>query len=395
MEMLSLNPESYKNVSIESALNSRVSTGGWKGIERGGEVGSQPLTRDQVEFVFWCLSHTPQISKEPIVIEYDEKKFDRKTLTFDGEKIALEPKQYKSIKCPTIRIKWATTKKFREIAYSTDIENAYWLEWGMGQEMVQVAGAIAQVGVNLIGGTYVDLAPMKPNLTREPPQNYIKGNLPEPLRDGKNSAVECIEKWKHSKTFKQERISQSQLGQLLWAAYGCTPHQTNRFSRHGNIGFEGQGKTIPSASAVYSISIYVINQKGMFKYINWDEKEAAATHSLGKVRKGGQMRLGRYVDRVWAYTRKGDWFEEFQQTIPELPKASTYILVASNGRLHVGFSLMEAGYSVLHIILQAQALGLGSDIFVTNRDQMTKLQYVGGTFGLVDTPLAIVPVDLI
>ena len=165
----------------------------------------------------------------------------------------------------------------------------------MGQEMVHVAGSIAQLGVCMIGGLYVDLVPMIPYLSSKAPQNYHKGNLPDPLRDGEDSAVKCIEGWKPSKTFKLEKISRSKLGQLLWAGYSCT-HKTFRYHRYGTLSFEGQGKTIPSASAIYSTSLYVIEEDGIFKYMNWDDEKAAATHSLCIVRKGDPFRIGAYME---------------------------------------------------------------------------------------------------
>jgi len=391
--MLGLNLEPFRGISLELALNSRVSTGGWKGIERAGKLGTHPLTHDQLEFVFWCLSHTPHISEETVVVECNGKKFDKEGLTLGGERIALEPAEYvrvhPRIKCPSIRLHWVTEKNLGNVSFSTDVENAFWLERGMGQEMVHVAGSIGQVGVNMIGGSYVDLVPMAPYLSLKPPQNHRKGNLPEPLRDGEDSAVECVEGWKPSETFKLKKVTRSQLGQLLWAGYGCTPHKTVRYYRFGTLGFWGQGKTIPSAAATYTTSLYVIEKNGIFKYVNWDDAESVSTHSLGIIRKGDPLNIGEYRDGAWVYTRKEDLLREVQQLVPRLPKASTYIVVASNRRLTPYFSLMEAGYSVLHILLQTQALGIASNIIVTSRDQMAQIQR---TIGLIDTPIALVPI---
>ncbi len=384
-----MNLESYKGISIELALNSRVSTGGWKGIERAGELGSQPLTPEQVEFVFWCLGHTPQICKETVIIECDGKTFDKETCTFNGEKITLKPVQYPRIKHPSIRLHWSTKKNLREVSFSTDYENAYWFEWGMGQEIVHIAGAIGQVGVNMIGGMHVDLVPMIPYFSQKPPKKYRRGNLPDPIRDGKDSAVECIEKWKAFKTFTEDKVSRSQLGQLLWAGNGCTPHKTIRYHRYGTLAIGGQGKTIPSAGATYTTSLYVIEKNGIFKYINWSEEEDVATHSLGMVRKGNVLNIGEYRDGGWVYLRKGELLQEVRKLVPKLPKAPTYIVVASNGKLGPYLSLMEAGYSTLHIVLQAQALDVASNIVVISQVQMTKIK---GTIGLHDSPIAIIPV---
>jgi hypothetical protein len=372
-----------------------VSTGGWKGIERAGDVGNQTLTLNQIQFMFWCLGHTPHISKKPVIIECEGKKYNRKTLTLEGGKLLLEPVQYPRIKCPSIRFQWVSEKRGRGISasqrpsFSTDVENAYWVEWGMGQQMVHIAGSIAQVGVNMIGGVDVDLVPMVPYLSLQPPKHYRKGNLPNPRRDGENSAVECIEKWQPSGTFNSTTIPQSKLGQLLWAGYGCTPHKTFRHHRFGTLGFEGQGKTIPSASAIYTTSLYVAKKDGIFKYINWNEEENVAIHSLGQMRKGEPLKKGECREGAWMYTGTGHLLEELRQCVPELPTASTYIIVASNGRLPPFFSLMEAGYSLLHIVLQAQALGISSNLIVNSQEQMNKLQR---TIGFIDVPIALIPI---
>lgn len=390
MGMFALNLNRFSRISLELALNSRVSTGGWKGIERGGEISSTPLLSDQVEFVFWCLNHTPNISEEAIAIECNGQKFDEEAFPLDHDRIAVEPVSYPRIKCPSIRLHWVSEKTVRNVSFSTQVENAYWMAWGLGQEMVHVAGAIAQVGVNMIGGSNVDLVPMIPHLTSNPPQQYRKGNLPEPLRDGENSAVKCIRDWKPSETFQLAKVARSQLGQLLWAGLGCTPHTTFRHHRYGAVTSEGQGKTIPSASASYTTSLYVIEEDGIFKYVNWDDEHGVATHSLGIVKKGNGLNLGEYTYGTWVYTRKGELLCELQQLVPSLPPASTYIVAASTRRLRPYFSLMEAGYSVLHIILQAQALNMASNIVVLSQDQMTTIQR---TIGLIDMPLALISIS--
>lgn len=382
--------ESFKKISLEFALNSRVSTGGWKGIERGGEISSKPLSQEQVEFVFWCLKNTPNISQEPLTIECEGKSFDRDTLSLDGEKIDLEPVEYPRIKCPSIRLHWTTDKDTSNVSFSTTRENAYWLERGMEQEMVHIAGAIAQLGINMIGGTYVDLVPMIPYLTKQPPEKYVKGNLPEPLRDGSTSSLECIGEWEIHSNFKQDILSKSKIGQILWAGNGCTPHKTFRYHRFGELGSEGQGKTIPSASATYTTHLYVIDNKGLYKYLNWDEKENVATHSLGMIRDSYPMKIGEYKEGVWVYTKISDLSKEFRNIISSIPEASTYIIVTSNGRLRPYFSLMEAGYSVLHMILQAKALNLATNIVVLEQKEMRDIM---STIGLIDTPLAVIPLS--
>lgn len=377
-------------MSLELALNSRVSTGGWKGIERGGTIGSTHLTSDQVDFVFWCLSHTPSICEEAVTIECEGKTFDRNAFTLGGERITLEPVDYPRIKCPSIRLRWVSEKTLRNASFSTADANAYLLEWGMGQEMLHVAGAIANVGVNMIGGVYVDLVSMTPYLTSSPPKMYQHGTLPEPLRTGEKSAVECIDAWKPHDTFTQGQVDRSRIGQLLWAGLGCTPHKTFRYHRYGVLTNEGQGKTIPSASATYTTALHVIDEAGVFKYVNWNEEKGVATHSLATVKNGLQLNVGEYRNGGWVYTGTNDLIDKLQGLVPRLPKASTYLVVASTERLPPFFSLMEAGYSILHTLLQAEALEMRSNVVILSHDQMIKIR---GTIGLIDMPLAIIPIS--
>jgi hypothetical protein len=382
--------ESFKKISFELVLNSRVSTGGWNGIERAGEISSKPLSQEQVEFVFWCLKNTPCISEAPLTIDCEGKSFDRETFTLDGEKIDLKPVEYPRIKCPSIRLHWTTDKDTSNVSFSTADENAYWLERGMEQEMVHIAGAIAQLGINMIGGTYVDLVPMIPYLTEQPPEKYVKGNLTEPLREGETSSIECIRGWELNRNFKQDIIIKSKIGQILWAGNGCTPHKTFRYHRFGTLGSEGQGKTTPSASATYTTSLYVIDNKGLYKYLNWDEKENVATHSLGMIRDASPMKIGEFKNGIWVYTKISNLLKEFRNIISNMPEASTYIIVASNGRLRPYFSLMEAGYSVLHMILQAKALNLAINMVALEQKEMRNVK---STIGLIDTPLAVMPLS--
>jgi hypothetical protein len=384
-----MNLEPYKPVSLELALNSRVSTGGWKGIERAGKLSNQPITLNQLEFIFWCLQYTPHISKEAIAIECIGMRVDEPPRSLRDKKRMLDPIQYPGIKQPSIRLHWRTEKNLRKVVFSTESENAYWVERGMGQEMVHIAGAISQVGVNMIGGMYVDLVPMIPYFTQTSPENYRRGNLPDPIRDGNVVAIECIKKRENTDNFTEEKLSKAQLGQFLWAGSGCTPHKTVRYHRYGTLSIGGQGKTIPSASATYTTTLYVLEEEGIFKYLNWDEENDVATHSLGIVRKGNMLKIGEYKKREWRYTGTGELCQEIQKIVPTIPKAATYLVVASNGKLGPYLSLMEAGYSALHIVLQAQALHLASNISVLGQIQIAKIK---GLLGLNDSPLVILPV---
>ncbi|RLI51781.1 hypothetical protein DRO61_01475, partial [Candidatus Bathyarchaeota archaeon] len=148
-------------------------------------------------------------------------------------------------------------------------------------------------------------------------------------------------------------------------------------------------KTIPSASATYTTTLYVIEEEGIFKYLNWDEEKNVATHSLGIIRTGNMLKIGEYKEGGWIYTGTGELSQEIQKIVPKIAKAPTYIVIASNGKLGPYLSLMEAGYSALHIVLQTQALQLASSIQVISQIQMAKIK---GILGLNDSPMIFIPV---
>lgn len=359
-----MNLEKYKNVSLELAFNSRVSTGGNPSVIHYGKLREGTLNSEQIEFVFWCLNHAPHIGVKPVGLRYGGKRFDARKLPVGDYQTAFKPSKL-------TRLQWIDEKDRINVTYSRADENTYWLEVGMGQEMAHIAGAVAQIGVCMIGGVYIDLVPMVPYLSSEPPANYQKSNLPEPTRDGGPSAIECIEGWRPSKRSQFDDATLEQIGQLLWAGLGCTPHPTFRYYRSGERDFTSQGKTIPSASATYTLNLYAVREDGVFRYVNWNEKEGVATHSLKQT-----AQLENVVSQV-------------QQALPKLPRSPNYILVASNERLRPYFSLMEAGYSTLHILLQAYALNLESNVFVMRHDEM---RMVKETLRLTDTPIALIPV---
>jgi hypothetical protein len=101
------------------------------------------------------------------------------------------------------------------------------------------------------------------------------------------------------------------------------------------------------------------------------------------------LKIGEYKEGGWIYTGTGELSQEIQKIVPKIAKAPTYIVIASNGKLGPYLSLMEAGYSALHIVLQTQALQLASSIQVISQIQMAKIK---GILGLNDSPMIFIPV---
>lgn len=345
----------YHHVSLEKALNSRVSTGG--GVNHFGKPSGKPVEPRQLEFVLRCLARVPRLSPEHIPLEIEGRTTNLETLTPGRLRLHFEPK-------PEVSLRWPVTG---QLPYESFEGDAYHLEMGMAQEMVHVSGAIAQIGVCMIGGRRVDLVGMEPYLSIEVPPNQMKGDLPDVRRDGPVPAVDCIDRWKASAKFQDKDLTLEELGQLLWAGCGCAPHTTYRKEDEP---FRRQGKTIPSAQATYTIVLYAISLTGVFRYLNWDESRQRGTHALNKVGEGESLHKVRSENKRW-------------------PLPPCYILAASNGRLSPFLSVMEAGYSALHVCLQAQALRIGSAIMPLGPSEAETLRKL---LSINDRPIALIPV---
>lgn len=340
-EVLTLILSPFANVSLEMALNSRVSSGG--GGDHFGQPSDEPITPEQLEFVFQCLRHTPQISRRPHSIRCERGDFNPRDFTLNGQPLVFEPLR-------RLVVQWVDPSEEPE----NQVElTARWLDRGMGLELAHVAGAIAQVGVCILGGESVELTSMIPYLSAEAPSGFLAGNLPRPLRNGTRPAVECIENRRFSHSFSSEAPTLEEIGQILWAGFGCTPHTTHS----GDTGdpYRRQGKTIPSGNAVYDLVLYTLTEAGVAIYVNWDFDRSVPTHSLESV-------------------RKGMFIPTLLKCLPRVPEASAYIVAASLGKFRRKSAVMEAGYAGLNISLQAEALGLGCHISALTPEETEAIQ---------------------
>jgi hypothetical protein len=120
-------------------------------------------------------------------------------------------------------------------------------------------------------------------------------------------------------------------------------------------GYQGQGKTIPSASAKYPTSLCLLLPSGLYRYLNWDKVAKAPTHVVEPI-------------------REGDLIDEVIKTLPRLSRAKCYIVSVSDAASRPSFSIMEAAYSALHISLQAKALGLASRVTPLGGEEMVRLK---------------------
>lgn len=185
--------------------------------------------------------------------------------------------------------------------------------------------------------------------TSKKPEGWVSGNLPDPHLKGELSLSDVIYR---QGTINTGSIKRKDVGQVLWAGYGSTPHWTHRaiLKRGTETQVEiskycQQGKSVPSWNAEYGLELYVSFDGGIYKYVPWDEDAAAPTHSI--------------LDSCDAAVEK---------TIRGLcEEESLHIFILKrDARMPEHGRWIEAGCSALNMVLQANALGLDVDASVVN-----------------------------
>ncbi len=156
--------------------------------------------------------------------------------------------------------------------------------------------------------------------------------LPKPATSGGMSLTEALAKRRSCTAYSNKPLTSDQIGQLCWAAQGIT-EPTRGF------------RTAPSAMALYSIRVYVVDSAGVHEYL---PKE----HALKT------LRADDLVAGLQALVAKP----------AGLGGATTAMILGMNlaplaeraGPRAEKFAAMEAGHIAENVLLQATALGLGS-----------------------------------
>jgi len=104
--------------------------------------------------------------------------------------------------------------------------------------------------------------------------------LLSPAEKGEVSLVEALQKRKSTRSFSEEKLTDQQFSDLLWAAFGINRPE------------EGK-RTAPSSSNQQEIDIYVFKEDGVFLY-------NATTHSIIKI----------MDEDLRKYTGRQDWVEK-------------------------------------------------------------------------------------
>lgn len=174
-----------------------------------------------------------------------------------------------------------------------------------------------------------------------PPQR--NGELPAPDRVGRKSllAVLAAVPACHNSSLP---VTETELGQLLWAARGRTPHLYKS---------RAWGMTIPTWGGTSLTGLHVVANPGVRTYVNW--KKNRPMHALEPFNGLAQ--------------------KEADRLSHELNAGATALVLETKERS--GRALWEAGYQLLNILLQAYALGIGYELLLLDDPRKTEFRKIG------------------
>jgi len=162
------------------------------------------------------------------------------------------------------------------------------------------------------------------------------GWLPDPKTTGDDVLQTVLANLKYITDFDQTNLTRQQVSQLLWAGYGCTPHDTS----NGRPGL-----TVPSAMARYFLTgtIYLVNENGVYRYHNRNPDTDLKTRD---------HRLERL--------HTGDIRNNLQSTVSGLSQAPCYMVLCLNSSdAGQEFAELETGFVASNMLMQATAMDLG------------------------------------
>src|SRR6056297_1269204 len=87
--------------------------------------------------------------------------------------------------------------------------------------------------------------------------------LPKPDKNGGEPLMKCLNERKSLRDYSEQMLSEQQMSNLLWAAYG--------YNRP-----EDEKRTVPTSRNIQDIELYVFSSKGVFRY-------DAKAHALKKL----------------------------------------------------------------------------------------------------------------
>jgi hypothetical protein len=163
-----------------------------------------------------------------------------------------------------------------------------------------------------------------------------EGWLPDPKTTGDDALEAVLANLKYTSNFDQTNLTRQQISQILWAGYGCTPHD----SSNGRAGL-----TVPSAMAKYYLtgSIYLVNENGVYRYHNRNPDTDLTTRD-------------HRLERINSDDVRGS----LQFAVTGLSQAPCYVILCLDSS-YVGqeFAQLEAGFVAGNMLIQASAIDLG------------------------------------
>jgi SagB-type dehydrogenase family enzyme len=154
--------------------------------------------------------------------------------------------------------------------------------------------------------------------------------LPPPREQGEMSLEQAIAQRRSVRAFTEQKLTQAQLSQLLWAAQGITDPR----------GF----RAAPSAGALYPLELYVVSADGFYHYQP----------------KGHKLMLLVTEDMRQAVWRAGLKQDALRDAPAVFLIAAVYQRTAVKyGERAERYVKLEAGHAAQNLLLQAVALGLG------------------------------------
>jgi hypothetical protein len=302
----------FAGKSVELCLNSRAS-------KHFGLHGT--ATTEQVSSILWAAGRAPVTGSHRTIY----LKTVAGTRVYDPQDHALEAYSTERV-LNALRIDYDRERDFDAgVSYMCALLASVSLWAGTNGQL----GGCPQVGdLNFGVG---DVAA----LTDELAATSSDGSLPDPSTDGADKLEDVLTGLRLDAELRPDLdLTPPQLSQLLWAAYGCTPHDT----------ITGRaGLTVPSWVAQYFLTnrIYVVDAR-VARYCN---------------RQGSDMASR---DHRLELVQDADVRPTVRQALPDLPAAPCYVLLClTQTGLDTWYQRLETGFAAGAMLLQAGASGLG------------------------------------
>jgi len=165
--------------------------------------------------------------------------------------------------------------------------------------------------------------------------------LPDPHVRGPDTFELVLGDFRQDSTFAPYALSLETVSQLLWAAYGVTPHLT----------YNGRaGVTVPTAVAAFHLTgrIFLVQDVGVDRYHNRRPPGTGLTTR--------DHRLERVIT--------GDRRPDLRQTCPRIPSTAPAYFVVCVSDTSSYATMQEAGFAAFQLLAQARTLGLSGFLTV-------------------------------